>query len=384
MRVHSEVRRQSVTAGLASRGNVRPVLRQRATTYAYNRGVPIDLRSDTVTRPTDAMRAAMAAAPVGDDQFGEDPTVNLLQDTIAAMLGKPAALWLPTGTMANQVALQLLTRRGDDVVVGRGAHAVWHEAGASAAHAGVQFTEIGMSGLFTRDEFLAARKPAGHMLFPATTLVEIENTHNRGGGLVFPQADIEQICAAAREHGVATFLDGARLWNASVASGIDLPTLARPFDVVSVALSKGLGAPGGSLLAGSRDLMSRAVRARRMFGGAMRQVGIFAAAGLYAVQHHLPRLSDDHANATLLASPLLDVPGVQLDSASVQTNIVLFHLEPDAPDASTVVTRAREQGVLVIAFGPRTVRAVTHMDVSSAECTQAGEVLARACRPDAR
>ena len=342
--------------------------------------MPIDLRSDTVTRPTDAMRAAMAAAPVGDDQFGEDPTVNLLQETVAGLLGKEAALWLPTGTMANQVALQILTRRGDDVVVGRESHAVWHEAGASAANAGVQFTEIGTRGLFSADEFLAVRKPAGHMLFPATTLIEIENTHNRGGGLVFPQADVERICAAAREHDVASFLDGARLWNASVASDIDLATLARPFDVVSVALSKGLGAPGGSLLAGTRALMARAVRVRRMFGGAMRQVGIFAAAGLHALEHHLPRLADDHANARLLAQPLLQLPGVQLDSASVQTNIVLFHLAADAPDAATVVSRAREQGVLVIAFGPRTVRAVTHMDVTAVECERAGEVLARACR----
>ncbi|MFN7983228.1 MAG: GntG family PLP-dependent aldolase [Vicinamibacterales bacterium] len=342
--------------------------------------MPIDLRSDTVTRPTDAMRAAMAAAPVGDDQFGEDPTVNLLQETVADLLGKEAALWLPTGTMANQVALQILTRRGDDVVVGRESHAVWHEAGASAANAGVQFTEIGTRGLFSADDFLAVRKPAGHMLFPTTTLIEIENTHNRGGGLVFPQADVEGICAAAREHGVASFLDGARLWNASVASGVDLATLARPFDVVSVALSKGLGAPGGSLLAGSRALMTRAIRVRRMFGGAMRQVGIFAAAGLHAIQHHLPRLADDHANARRLAQPLLSLPGVELDPASVQTNIVLFHLAADAPDAATVVSRAREQGVLVIAFGPRTVRAVTHMDVTAVECEQAGEVLALACR----
>ena len=326
------------------------------------------------------MRAAMAAAPVGDDQFGEDPTVNRLQETVATLLGKEAALWLPSGTMANQVALQILTRRGDDVVVGRETHAVWHEAGASAANAGVQFTEVG-TGTFTAEQFMAARKPAGHMLFPATTLVEIENTHNRGGGVVFPQSEVERICAAAREHGVSSFLDGARLWNASVASGLDLATLARPFDVVSVALSKGLGAPGGSLLAGSRALMTRAVRARRMFGGAMRQVGIFAAAGLHALEHHMPRLADDHANARRLAQPLTGLSGVRFDPATVQTNIVLFHLEPDAPDAATVVSRAREQGVLVVAFGPRTVRAVTHMDVTTSECERAGEILARVCRP---
>src|SRR5215510_8976553 len=206
---------------------------------------PIDLRSDTVTRPTSAMRAAIAAAPVGDDQFGEDPSVNLLQERIAQLLGKPAALWLPTGTMANQVALRLLTRPGDDVIVSRGSHAVWHETGGSAANAGVQFTEIGVRGLFTADDFLAARKPRGHIIYPPTTLVEVENTHNRAGGVIFPQQDAERICAAAREHEIATYLDGSRLWNASVATGRAVSELAAPFDLVAVALSKGLGAPGG-------------------------------------------------------------------------------------------------------------------------------------------
>jgi threonine aldolase len=340
--------------------------------------VAIDLRSDTVTRPTAAMRAAMAAAPVGDDQFGEDPTVNLLQERVAALLGKPEALWLPTGTMANQVALRSLTQPGDDVIVSRQSHAVWHEAGASAANAGVQFTEIGAGGAFTVDDFLAARKPRGHILYPATTLVEIENTHNRAGGIVFPQADAERICDAARTHDVASFLDGARIWNAAVASGTEPAVLARPFDVVSVAFSKGLGAPGGSLLAGSAAFVARARRIRRMFGGAMRQVGIFAAAGLHALDHHLPRLADDHAHAALIARRLAQSAAVGIDLASVQTNIVLFHLQPGAPDADTVVSRARERGVLVFAFGPRTVRAVTHFDVTRDECEQAAEVLVAA------
>ena len=331
----------------------------------------IDLRSDTVTKPTEAMRAAMASAPVGDDQFGEDPTTNLLQERVAALLGKEAALWLPSGTMANQVALLVLTRRGDDVVVGRATHAVWSEAGASAANAGVQFTEIGAGGTFTADEFLAARKPHDHMIMPATTLVEIENTHNRGGGLIFDQDEVERICRAAREHRVSTFLDGARIWNAAVASGVEPSVLARPFDVVSVALSKGLGAPGGSLLAGSSALIGRAVRARRMLGGAMRQNGIFTAAGLYALDHNLARLADDHANARRVAARLATSPRIQIDLATVQTNIVIFHLPAEAPDAETVVMRARAKGVLVIAFGPRTVRAVTHMDVSAEQCDQA-------------
>jgi len=340
--------------------------------------VPIDLRSDTVTRPTAGMRAAVAAAPVGDDQFGEDPTTNALQERVAALLGKPSALWLPTGTMANQVALQVLTSRGDDVVVGRGAHAVWSEAGASAANAGVQFTEVGEGGTFTAADVAAALKPRGHMIMPGTALIEIENTHNRGGGVVFDQAEVERICALARERAIGTFLDGARLWNASVASGRPLDDLARPFDLVSVAFSKGLGAPGGSLLAGPVPIITKAVRARRMLGGAMRQNGIFAAAALYALDHHLPRLADDHAKAHRIASVLTGCPGVHLDLATVQTNIVIFHLADGAPDADTVVTRARERGVLVIAFGPRIVRAVTHLDVSAEECDTAAAVLAEA------
>ena len=235
----------------------------------------IDLRSDTVTRPTQAMRAAMAAAAVGDDQYGEDPTTNRLQQRVAELLGKEAALWLPSGTMANQVALRVLTRPGDDVIVSRECHAVWHETGGSAANAGVQFTEIGSRGTFTVDDFAAAFKPRGHAIYPPTTLLEIENTHNRSGGIVFPQPQAVALCAAARARGVATFLDGARLWNAAVASGLALAELAAPFDLVAVALSKGLGAPGGSLLAGSRELIERATRYRRMFGGAMRQTGIY-------------------------------------------------------------------------------------------------------------
>ena len=215
----------------------------------------IDLRSDTVTRPTDAMRAAMAAAPVGDDQYGEDPTTNLLQSRLAELLGKEAALWLPSGTMANQVALRVLTRPGDEVIASRESHAAWHEAGGAAANAGVQIHEIGQAGLFSAEEMLAAIKPRNFAIFPATTLVEVENTHNRAGGVVVPQAEVQRICAAAREQGLASFLDGARLWNASIASGLSPALLAAPFDLVAVAFSKGLGAPGGSLLAGTRALI---------------------------------------------------------------------------------------------------------------------------------
>jgi threonine aldolase len=336
---------------------------------------PIDLRSDTVTRPSPAMRRAMAEAPVGDDQYGEDPTANRLQDRIAELLGKEKALFVPSGTMANQIALKILTRPGDDVIVGEEAHVVWHEAGAAAANSGVQFTVAGQGGHFTAAQLREAVKPRNHIVFPPTTLVAIENTHNRGGGFVFPQREIEEICAAAQGLGLARYLDGARLFNAAIACGRPLAELAAPFDLVSVALSKGLGCPVGSVLAGSRADIERAVRARRMFGGAMRQAGILAAAGLYALDHNLDRLAEDHRNARLLAERLAPLSGVRLDLATVETNIVIFRTEEGMPDAETVVARAREAGVLVSAFGRRVVRAVTHLDVTRDECRHAAEVL---------
>jgi threonine aldolase len=342
----------------------------------------IDLRSDTVTRPTDAMRAAMAAAPVGDDQYGEDPSTNRLQARMAELLGKEAALWLPTGTMANQVALRTLTRPGDEVVASRESHAAWHELGGAAANAGVQIHEVGTGGLFSAEDLLAAVKPRHIAIFPTTTLVEIENTHNRAGGVVFPQPEVLRICAAARELGLATFLDGARLWNASAASGVALHELAAPFDLVAVAFSKGLGAPGGSLLAGSRERIAAAARHRQRLGGAMRQNGIFAAAALHALDHHLARLAQDHANARAFAERLAANAPVRLDLATVQTNLVVFHLLPEAPmDALTLAARAREQGVLVNAFAPRTARAVTHLDVSRAQCERAAELLVALLAP---
>ncbi len=325
----------------------------------------------------------MAAAEVGDDQYGEDPTINRLQAHVSGLFDKEAALWLPSGTMANQVALRVLTRPGDDVIVSRESHAVWHETGGSAANAGVQLTEIGARGVFTPEEFAAAVKPRDHGIYPPTTLVEIENTHNRAGGVIFPQDQAEQICAAARERGIATFLDGARIWNASVATGLGVDRLAQPFDLVAVSLSKGLGAPGGSLLIGRRELIAAAVRHRRMLGGAMRQVGIFAAAGLYAIEHHLAGLHEDHANARLIAERLATSRHVELDLGGVQTNIVVFRLAPGAPDAATLVAAARAHGVQVNALGARTIRALTHRDVTRLQCAAAAEVLLRCVEGDA-
>lgn len=343
---------------------------------------PIDLRSDTVTRPTPGMREAIARAAVGDDQYGEDPTTNELQQRVAQLLGKEAALFLPSGTMANQVALRVLTRPGDEVIVSRESHMAWHETGGAAANAGVQLTAIGAHGVFTAAEFGAACKPRGHIVYPPTTLLAIENTHNRAGGVIFPQAAAVAVCAAARERGIASFLDGARLWNAAIASGSTPAELAAPFDLVAVALSKGLGAPGGSLLAGSRELVGAAVRYRRMAGGAMRQVGIFAAAGLYALEGHLQRLAEDHANARLIAERLARSPRVRIDLATAQTNILVFDLVGDAAEAPTVVARARERGVLIFDFGPRTLRAVTHLDVTREQCERAAAILVAAIDAD--
>ncbi len=336
----------------------------------------IDLRSDTVTLPSAGMRQAMAAAPVGDDQYGEDPSVNRLQERIAELLGKEAALFVPSGTMANQIGLKVLTRPGDEVVLGHEAHMVWHEAGAGAANSGVQFAPVGSGGLFTAADLRAAFKPPGHIVFPPTTLVAVENTHNRGGGVVFPRQDALAVCAAARELGMASYLDGARLFNAAAASARSLAELAGPFDLVSVALSKGLGCPVGSVLAGRRPVIDGAHRARRMFGGAMRQAGILAAAGSWALNHNLDRLAEDHANARLLAERLAALRGVELDLATVQTNIVIFHMSGDMPDAAAIVARAQEVGVLVSAFAARTLRAVTHLDVNREQCRRAADLLA--------
>lgn len=337
----------------------------------------IDLRSDTVTRPGPQMRRAMAEADVGDDQYGEDPSINRLQEETAVLLGQEAALFFPSGTMTNQVALRTLTRPGDDVLVPTQSHLVLHETGGGAANAGVQFTEIGAGGTYDAIDVEAAVKPPGHIVYPPTTLLVTENTHNRGGGIVFPTVRLTAAVAAARARKLATYLDGARLLNAAVASGHPASELTAGFDLVGMSLSKGLGAPAGSMLAGSRELIAQAHRYRRMAGGAMRQAGILAAAGSYALAHHVDRLSEDHANARVLADELQHADDVEIDLATVQTNIVVFRLRDrrGVPDAPTFVERCRQHGVLLNAFGPRIVRAVTHLDVSADRCRAAATVM---------
>ena len=335
----------------------------------------VDLRSDTVTRPTPAMRAAMAAAEVGDDVYREDPSVMALEERVAALLGKEAALFVPSGSMGNQIAILCHTERGDEIVAGEGAHCAFYEVGAAAALGGAQFAFAGRGGLFTADDVLAAIKPAAYYL-PRTRLVAIENTHNRAGGRVFPQEDVLAIAEVARAHGLSLHLDGARLWNAAAATGRTEAELAAPFDTVSVCFSKGLGAPVGSALAGSRAIVARALRFRKMLGGGMRQAGVLAAAALHALDHHRARLAEDHAAAKILAEKIAAVPGAEVEAP--ETNIVNIDT-PGAP-AQQRVAAARERGVLVGASGAHRVRAVTHLDLSKDDVAWTAQALAAAVR----
>ena len=333
----------------------------------------IELRSDTFTRPSRAMRQAMAEAEVGDDVWGEDPTVVRLQELVADLLGMQAALYVPSGSMANQIALRVHTSHGDEVLMGWGCHCVSYEGGAAAALSGVQYRILGEGGLFTARDLREALQPANVHLAP-TTLVWLENTHNRGSGRVFPQDEVEAIAALAREQGFGVHLDGARLLNAAVATGVDPATLVRPVDSTSICLSKGLGAPVGSVLAGSADFIHQALRYRKMLGGGMRQVGILAAAGLYALEHNVAGLAVDHDNARLLAEGLAALPGVQLELDHVQSNIVIFDLMPPAPDTASLIEQCASQGLDLCPIGPRRVRAVTHRDVSRDQCQRAVEI----------
>lgn len=338
----------------------------------------IDLRSDTLTQPTPAMREAMLRAELGDDVYGEDPTANRLQERAAERLGKEAALYVPSGTMANQLALWVHCRRGDEVIVGEGAHNANYESGAGAVLAGVQFATAGRGGLFSAEELREAVRPEAYYL-PRSRLVSLENTHNRAGGKVWPQAQVESVVAEARRLGLRAHLDGARIYNAAVATGRDAAELAAPFDSVSVCLSKGLGAPVGSLLLGERDFIREAHRLRKLLGGGMRQVGVLAAAGLYALEHHVERLTEDHANARRFVAAMSGAPHVSIEAP--ETNIVMIDVLPGAPlGAEELVARARERGVRVGTMGPRRVRVVTHLDVNEGQCRRAGEIIAEVLR----
>lgn len=340
----------------------------------------IDLRSDTVTRPTPAMRAAMAGADVGDDVLAEDPTVNELQRRTAELLGKEAALFVPSGTMANQIAVGVHALPGDELLCDATSHVYVWEGGGIARLSGVTARAlVGDNGLLSPEQLRDKVRPDdGH--YVRTRLVSLENTHNRGGGRVHPIGQIAAISSWARGHGLAMHLDGARLFNAVVASGISAPEWTSHFDTVSVCFSKGLGAPVGSAIAGTAEMIRSAHRLRKVFGGGMRQAGIIAAAALHAIDHHIERLVDDHAHARILARAVQETDGLRLESGPVETNLVWIEVDPSFGTAHEITARLRAEGVLVSALGPQVIRACTHLDVSRDDVEFAAEALKKGVR----
>lgn len=340
----------------------------------------IDLRSDTVTQPTDAMRKAMVAAPVGDDVFGDDPTVRQLEETVAALLGKEDAVYIPSGTMSNQIALRTHTQPGDVVLAAEGAHIDTHEVGGANALAGVTILQLpAVRGTFAAEQVTAAfpQRQASlpfHLSQPVT-LVAAENTHNAAGGTVWPLDELTEVAAAARAGGAATHMDGARLWNATAASGITEAEYGAGFDTISVCFSKGLGAPVGSALVGSNELISQARRFKQMYGGGFRQAGIIAAGALYAMENHRQRLSDDHVNAARLAAGLAETPGIEVDLDSVDTNIVYFGVTGRSADE--FCEELLKHDVAMLPLGPSEIRAVTSLMVGPRDVESALQAVAR-------
>jgi threonine aldolase len=336
----------------------------------------VNLFSDTQTRPTPAMREAIARAEVGDEQRFDDPTVNALQERVAELLGKEAALFLPSGTMCNAIGFRLHLRPGgDEVILDRTSHPVHYEAGGPAALSGAMVHPVdGAHGIFTAEQVAEALRPPGDRYAPRSRLVSIEQTTNVGGGRIWTLAEIDAVLDVAAGHGLRAHLDGARLMNAVVASGVAAADFARRFDTAWIDFTKGLGAPLGAALAGSRELIDEAWRHKQMLGGAMRQAGIVAAGALYALDHHVERLAEDHTNAFALAQGLEDLPGVSIDPETVETNIVIFEVE----DAVGTCGKLWEEGVQLAPLDARRIRAVTHLDVDPAGIDRALETIARA------
>lgn len=335
----------------------------------------IDLRSDTVTKPTPGMRRAMAEAEVGDDVFGDDPTVNRLQERVAQLMGKEAALFVPSGSMANQTAIRAQTQPGDEIIAHADSHCYHYEAGAPAGLSGCSFRFLpGAGGVFGADQVREAIRP-GDSHYPQSRLILVENTHNRGGGTIWPMENIVEIRAVADEFGLSMHLDGARLMNACVTTGHAPSDYAKHFDTVSMCFSKGLGAPVGSIVASSRELIRRVHRFRKMFGGGMRQAGVLAAAAEYALDHHVERLADDHANAKRLASAIAEMPGLHVDVEAVETNIIYIDVDDSLGPAKDLCARFLEAGVYVLLIAPQRIRAVTHLDVSAADIEKAIHIL---------
>lgn len=334
----------------------------------------IDMRSDTVTKPSPGMRQVIFEAQVGDDVFEDDPTVQSLEGMLAGMLSKEAALFVPSGTMSNQVAINAHTRPGDEVIVERNCHTFNYEVAGPAVLSGVQLHPLdGNHGILTAEQVAVAIRP-DNIHIPPTKLICLENTHNRAGGVIYPIEQIRPISQLAKKNGIRMHLDGARLFNASVASGIPAAEYADLFDSVSICLSKGLGAPVGSMVAGERDFILSCRRYRKMYGGGMRQVGILAAAGIYALEHNIDRLSEDHKNARLFAERVAKIDGIIIDLETVQTNIVVMDIGGLGLDSSRAVKMLREKGVQVVVFGPTKIRAVAHLDVSEEDVLAAAGI----------
>jgi threonine aldolase len=334
-----------------------------------------DFRSDTVTRPTPQMRAAMAAAPVGDDVFDDDPTVHRLQERVAEMLGKEAAIYVPSGTMSNLIGVRLHCRPGDEMICESGCHIYHYEQGGYAQLSGVAARPVeGRGGVIEVGQLEGLVRPQNDH-YVRTRLLTLENTHNRGGGRIQPYPTVEAICRWAHEQGLATHLDGARLWNAVVATGILARQWAQHFDTVSVCFSKGLGAPVGSALAAGQAMIAAARRHRKVLGGGMRQAGIVAAGALYALEHHVDRLADDHASAKRLAEGIRQIPRLSLAGEPVETNLLFFRVDPAWGTAAQLSARLAERGVLMHVTAPDTIRAATHLDVGQADVERALEIL---------
>lgn len=335
----------------------------------------LDFRSDTLTTPTPAMREAMAAAAVGDDVFGEDPSINALQDRVADLLGMEAAIFVPSGTMSNLIGVMLHGGRGDEFLCETGCHIFNYEQSGYAQIGGLAARPVaGEDGVLRLEHVEGLIRPVNDHLV-RTRMLCLENTHNRGGGRIQPYAEVRRLCDWAHEQGLTTHLDGARLWNAAVATGVPLADWAACFDTVSVCFSKGLGAPVGSALAGPRDWIARARRIRKVLGGGTRQGGVIAAAALHAVEHHIDRLAEDHAKAKTLAEAVARSPGLHLATPEVDTNIVIFQVAAELGTAAEFCDRLREHGVLMLSVGAQDVRAVTHLDVSPADAEAAATAI---------
>jgi len=334
----------------------------------------IDLRSDTVTRPSEAMRKAMYNAEVGDDVFKEDPTVNKLEQFAADLLGKEAALYVSSGVMGNQICLNVLTNPGDEVICERDAHIFNYESGSPATLSGVQLNPIdGKYGIITVEQVEPFIRPSSAYYMPKTKVIEIENTHNRAGGTIWPIENIISMKGLAKKYNLYFHLDGARIWNASVAAGIPVKEYASHFDSISCCLSKGLGAPVGSIIAGSKDFIKEAYRIRKAWGGGMRQAGIIAAAGLYALQNNIDRLKDDHEKAKFLAERINANPNLEIDMKAVQTNILLFH--PKNISVEEGIKKSKDKGLLLSIGKVDLIRAIAHLDVSFNDVKKAADII---------